>query len=124
MTQEQVDEGGEPPVIVHHLPGARFAASASAPCPSLVLLGGDTVLPRPTFPEEPWSDSVHAIDRPPDLGLRVDGGAHHASKRHHTVCPPRLCWDRGGRPGTEPRRGRRAKNRQTLFLVPGLLRRR
>ena len=49
MAQEQVDEGREPPIIVHHLLGARFASSASARRPSLILLGGNTVLVAPSF---------------------------------------------------------------------------
>ena len=88
MAQEQVDEGGEPPVIIHRLLGARFAASTSARCPSLVLLGGNTVLPRPTLPEESRGDPVHAIDRPPDLRIKVGGSAHHAGEHHYAVRPP------------------------------------
>jgi len=124
MAQEQVNEGGELPVIVHYLPGARLAASTAARRPSLVLLSRNTVLPCPTLSEKSWGDSVHAVDCPPDLGLRVDGGAHHAGERYHAVRPPRLCWNHGRRPWMEPSWGWRAKNRQTLFLVPGLLRRR
>jgi len=121
MAQEQVDEGGEPPVVIHRLLCAGFAASATTRCPSLVLLGGNTVLPRSTLPEEPRSDSVHTVDRPPDLRIRVDGSTHHAGERHHAVRPPRLCWDRGRRPWTEPHRGRRTKNWQALLLVSRLL---
>ena len=94
MAQEQVDDGGEPPVVIYRLLGAIFATR----CPDLILLSGNVVLPRPTLPEESRGDSVHTVDRPPDLGLGVDGGAHHAGKRHHAVRPPRLCRDRGGCP--------------------------
>ena len=66
---------------------------------------------------------VHAVDRTLDHGLRVDRGAHHTGERHHAVRPPRLCWDRSGRPWTEPRRGRRTVNWQTLLPVSRLLRR-
>ena len=58
--------------------GHQFSISWSARAlttrrPSLVLLGGNAVLPRPTLPEESQGNSVHAVDRPPDLGLGVDG---------------------------------------------------
>ena len=123
VAQEQVDEGGEPPVVVHRLPGPGLAAATAARRPDLVFLGGDAVLPRSTLPEEYRSNFVHAVDRAPDLGLRVNGGAHHTGERHHAVRPPRLCWDRSGRPWTEPRRGRRTVNWQTLLPVSRLLRR-
>jgi len=120
---EQVDEGGEPPVVVHRLPGPDIAAATAARRPDLIFLGGDALLPRSMLPEESRSNSVHAVDRAPDLGLRVNGGAHHTGERHHAVRLPRLCWDRSGRPWTEPRQSRRAVNWQTLLPVSRLLRR-
>jgi len=107
MAQEQVDEGREPPVVVHRLPGTVLATRR----PNLILLCRDAVLPRPALPEEPWGDPVHTVDRPPDLGLGVGRGMHHAGKRYHTVRSPPLYRDRGGRPRAEPRRGWRTNNR-------------
>ena len=121
MAQEQVDERGEPPVVIHHLPRPSLAAATATRRPDLIFLGGDALLPRSTPSEEPRSDSVHTVDRPPDLRVGVDGSTHHAGERHHAIRPPRFCWDRGRRPRTEPRRGRRTKNWQALLLVSRLL---
>ena len=88
VTQKQVDEGGEPPVIIHHLPSPRLASTTAARRPGFVFLRGNVVLPRPTLSKEPGSDPFNAVDRALDLGLTVDGGAHHTGKRHHTVRPP------------------------------------
>ena len=123
VAQEQVDEGGEPPVVIHCLLGPGLTGTSTARRPSLVLLSRNTVLPRPTLPEESQSNSVHAVDCAPDLGLRVYGGAHPTGERHHAICPPRLSWDQSGRPRTKPHRGRRTINRKTLLLVSRLLRR-
>ena len=124
VAQELVDERGEPPVIIHRLPRPSLATATAFRHPDLVFLGGDALLPRSTPPEEPRSISVHTVDRPPDLRIGVGGSTHHAGERHHAVRPPRLRWDRGRRPRTEPRRGWRTENWQSLLLVPGLLRRR
>ena len=86
--QKQVDEGGEPPVVIHRLLSSRLASTTAARWPGFVFLGGNAVLPQPTLSKEPGSNPVDAIDRALDLRLRVDGGAHHTSKRHHTVRPP------------------------------------
>ena len=111
VAQKQVDEGGEPPVVIQHLPSSRLASTTAARCPDFVFLSGNAVLPRPTLSKEPGSDPVNAVDRALDLRLRVDGGAHHTSEHHHADRPPRLSWDRSRRSRTEPRRGRRTINR-------------
>ena len=123
MAQEQVDERGEPPVVIHRLPRPSLAAATATQCPDLIFLDGDALLPRSTLPEESQRDSIHAVDRPPDLGLGVDGVTHHAGEHHHAVLPPRLWWDRGRRPWTEPCWGQMTVNWQSLLLVSRLLRR-
>jgi len=88
VTQKQVNEGGESPVVIHDLPCPGLASTTTARRPGFVFLGGNAILPRSTLSKESRSDPLDAIDRALDLGLRVHRGAHHASERHHAIRPP------------------------------------
>jgi len=50
VAQKQVDEGGEPPVVIHRLPDPGLAGTTAARHLGFVFLGGNAVLPRPTLP--------------------------------------------------------------------------
>ena len=71
VTQKQVNEGGESPVIIHGLPSPGIAGTTAARHPGFIFLGENAILPRSTISKESRSYPLDAVDCALDLELRV-----------------------------------------------------
>ena len=67
LAQEQVNEGGESPVVVHRPPSPGLPDVASAQRPSFILPNGAEVHPWQPVSKEPRDDSLDTINRALDL---------------------------------------------------------
>jgi len=67
MTQKQVNEGGELPVVIYHPPGPGLAGTTAARRPGFILRGGKGNLPWSTFLEKSRGDLLDAVDRTLDF---------------------------------------------------------
>jgi len=67
MTQKQVNEGGESPVVIHCPPGPGLAGIIAARRPGFILPGGIGILPRSPFSEKSRSDPLDAVDHALDF---------------------------------------------------------
>ena len=67
MTQKQVNEGGELPVVIYYPPGPGLAGTTAARRPGFILRGGKGNLPWSTFLEKSRGDLLDAVDRTLDF---------------------------------------------------------
>ena len=67
MTQEQVNKGGESPVMIHRPLGPGLAGITSARRPSFIIPDGAEILPRLSVSKESESDSLDTVNHALDL---------------------------------------------------------
>lgn len=67
MTQKQVNEGGESPVVIYYPLGPGLTGTTAARCPGFVLPGGIGILPRSSFSEKSRGDPLDSVDHALDF---------------------------------------------------------
>jgi hypothetical protein len=61
VAQEYVDEGREPPIVVHRPLGPGLIGVATARSAGVVSLLGAEILPRPPISKEPRGDPIDTV---------------------------------------------------------------